>query len=63
MLRQRVSIVWSRSPPISHDNGFEFPAVEPIAALIPTLRLRLRVRPRLEHAGAAAAGEIGRAHV
>ena len=57
--RQRLSIVWSRCPPKSHNSGLEFPIVDRgnVAAnghtelSQPTMRLRLR---RLESAAAHA---------
>lgn len=44
-LRPRLSIVWTRNPLVSQEDGYEFPAVKPhvLAGLNPTLRLRLRM--------------------
>ena len=51
LLRQRVSVVWTRGVLVSRDRGYEFPALEPITSstlpsLVPSHRLRLRLRPR-----------------
>ena len=52
-LRHRLSVVWTRSPKLGHNGGLDFPAVEPPCAatlqgIVPSLRLRLRLRPRTE---------------
>jgi hypothetical protein len=43
-LRVRASVVWTRRPPMSHDDGRDFPSLQGVesAALRPLLRLRLR---------------------
>ena len=47
--RQRLSIIWSRSPLLSHNGGYEFPILDQRSAVAaahelnhPTMRLRLR---------------------
>ena len=67
--RQSLSILWSRSPLLSHNAGHDFPIIDPRSAVgahelsHPTMRLRLRRHAEpaatLAHAAASAPAATG----